>query len=54
MSYTACKVLQGEAKVADADELDAVAWVTLEEIPQYVPYPLYDRVQAYLDGVLSR
>jgi 8-oxo-dGTP diphosphatase len=53
MSYTACQVLQGEAKVADEDELDAVAWVTLEEIPEYVPYPLYDKVQKYLDEVLA-
>jgi 8-oxo-dGTP diphosphatase len=54
MSYTACEVLQGEAKVADADELDAVAWVTLEEIPQYVPYGLFEPVQEYLDATLGR
>lgn len=52
MSYTACSVVGGEAHVADADELDAVAWVTLDEIPDYVPYPLYDRVQEYLNEVL--
>lgn len=52
MSYTACEVLQGEATVADEEELDAVAWVTLKEIPEYVPYPLYERVQEYLDEVL--
>jgi 8-oxo-dGTP diphosphatase len=54
MSYTACEVLQGEAKVADADELDAVAWVTLDEIPQYVPYGLFGPVQEYLDDTLGR
>ncbi|MDF2712871.1 MAG: mutT [Nonomuraea muscovyensis] len=54
MSYTACEVLQGEAKVADADELDAVAWVTLDEIPQYVPYGLFEPVQEYLNEVLPR
>ena len=53
MSYTACEVLQGEAHVADEDELDAVAWVTLDEIGDYVPYGLYGPVQAYLDDVLS-
>jgi 8-oxo-dGTP diphosphatase len=53
MSYTACKVLQGEAKVADEDELDAVAWVTLDEIPQYVPYGLFEPVQEYLDSALT-
>lgn len=53
MSYTACRVIGGEAHVADEDELDAVAWVTLEEIPQYVPYGLFEPVQEYLDGVLA-
>jgi 8-oxo-dGTP diphosphatase len=54
MSYTACEVVQGEAKVADEDELDAVAWVTLDEIPKYVPYGLFGPVQTYLEGVLSQ
>lgn len=53
MSYTVCTVIDGEAHVADADELDAVAWVTLEEIPEYVPYPLYDKVQEYLESTLD-
>jgi 8-oxo-dGTP diphosphatase len=54
MFYTACEVVDGEAHVADADELDAVAWVTLEEIPQYVPYGLFGPVQEYLEGALPR
>ena len=53
MSYTACRVVDGEAHVADADELDAVAWVTLAEIPQYVPYGLFEPVQEYLDIALA-
>lgn len=53
MSYTACRVIDGEAHVADADELDAVAWVTLDEIPQYVPYGLFEPVQEYLDCTLA-
>lgn len=53
MSYTACTVVEGEARVADADELDAVAWVTLDEIPDYVPYGLFGPVQEYLDGELA-
>jgi 8-oxo-dGTP diphosphatase len=52
MSYTACEVVDGEARVADAEELDAVAWVPHSEITEYVPYPLFDRVQEYLDEVL--
>lgn len=54
MSYTACEPLEGEARVADADELDAVAWVAHSEISEYVPYGLYEPVQAYLNGVLPR
>ena len=52
MSYTACEVVSGEARVADDEELDAIAWVTLAEIPEYVPYGLYGPVQEYLDEVL--
>lgn len=54
MSYTACAVVDGKAHVADADELDAVAWVTLDEIPQYVPYGLFGPVQEYLEEALAR
>ena len=54
MSYTACQPLQGEARVADEEELDAVAWVAHSEIADYVPYGLYGPVQEYLDEVLPR
>lgn len=54
MSYTACEVVGGEAHVADAEELNAVAWVTLDEIPEKVPYGLFEPVQEYLDDVLPR
>lgn len=53
MSYTACEVVSGEARVADDEELDAIAWVALDEIPEYVPYGLYEPVQAYLNEALS-
>jgi len=52
MAYTACEVVDGEARVADDEELDLVAWVTHEEIPTLVPYGLFEPVQAYLDEVL--
>ncbi|MGW8679613.1 NUDIX hydrolase [Streptomyces sp. NPDC055817] len=52
MSYTAARVLDGEARVADDEELDAVAWVAHSEIKEYVPYGLFEPVQEYLDGVL--
>ncbi|MEU0393839.1 NUDIX hydrolase [Streptomyces sp. NPDC006208] len=54
MSYTACEPVAGEAHVADADELDAVAWVSHGEIGDYVPYGLFDAVQAHLDETLPR
>jgi NADH pyrophosphatase NudC (nudix superfamily) len=41
MFYTACEVVDGEARVADDEELDAVAWVAHSEITDYVPYPLF-------------
>lgn len=44
--------MEGEAHVADDDELDAVAWVAHDEIPEYVPYGLYGPVQEYLDAEL--
>jgi 8-oxo-dGTP diphosphatase len=53
MSYTACRVIDGEAHVADEDELDAVAWITLAEIPEYVPYGLFEPVQEYLEATFD-
>ncbi|MCX5409161.1 NUDIX hydrolase [Streptomyces sp. NBC_00335] len=52
VSYTACKVAGGAAHVADHDEIAEVAWVTLSEIPQYIPYGLFTPVQQHLDVVL--
>jgi 8-oxo-dGTP diphosphatase len=54
MSYTACEAVAGEARVADDEELDAVAWVAHSEISEYVPYGLFGPVQEYLDEVLPR
>ncbi|GHB55742.1 hypothetical protein GCM10010331_49480 [Streptomyces xanthochromogenes] len=53
MSYTAAAPLSGSAIVADEEELDAVAWVGLDEIPEYVPYGLFEPVQEYLDDTLT-
>lgn len=54
MSYVACEVVDGEARVADEEELAEVAWIRLEEIPTYVPWGLFGPVQEYLDEVLAR
>ncbi|GGT71598.1 NUDIX hydrolase [Streptomyces lateritius] len=52
VSYTACEVVGGTAHVADADEVAEIAWVTLAEIPRYIPYGLFKPVQRHLDVVL--
>jgi 8-oxo-dGTP diphosphatase len=53
MTYVACEPVVGEARVEDDEELAEVAWITLEEIPTYVPYGLFGPVQEYLDGALA-
>lgn len=53
MSYTACSPVSGEAHVADAEELAEVAWVAHGEIPEYVPYGLFEPVQQYLDSAIG-
>lgn len=52
MSYTTCDVLSGTAYVADTEELAELAWAAHGEIVQYVPYGLFEPVQAYLDAAL--
>ncbi|MFF4342813.1 NUDIX hydrolase [Kitasatospora sp. NPDC001540] len=52
MTYTACEVVSGTAEVVDTEELDALAWVALAEIPEYVPYGLFEPVQEYLNVTL--
>ncbi|MFD7556617.1 NUDIX hydrolase [Streptomyces sp. NPDC059835] len=52
VSYTACEVVGGTAHVADADEVSEVAWVTLSEISQYIPYGVFTPVQRHLYVVL--
>jgi 8-oxo-dGTP diphosphatase len=53
MIYVACSVIEGEAKVVDDDELDALAWVDHADLTDYVPYGFYEPVQAHLDLVLA-
>ncbi|MBT2467816.1 NUDIX hydrolase [Streptomyces sp. ISL-66] len=53
MTYVACKVVAGEARVEDAEELAEVAWVSLDEIPAYVPWGLYPPVQEHLAEQLT-
>lgn len=53
MSYTACEVTSGTAYVADEDELAELKWAALADIPELVPYGLFEPVQEHLDSVLS-
>ncbi|MFI7315704.1 NUDIX hydrolase [Streptomyces venezuelae] len=54
MSYVACAVESGTPYVADDEELAELAWVQHAQIPEYVPYGLFEPVQAYLDATLTR
>lgn len=53
MCYVACDVISGEATVADEEELDSFAWVEHGQLPEYVPYGLWEPVQQHLDTVLK-
>ena len=53
MHYVACAPISGEAHVADDEELAEIAWVAHGEIPEYVPYGLFEPVQEYLDGAIG-
>lgn len=53
MFYVEADAIAGTARVADQDELDAVAWVKSGEISEYVPYPFYGPVQDHLDSALT-
>jgi 8-oxo-dGTP diphosphatase len=53
MTYVACTVVSGEASVVDEEELAEVVWLEHGQIPEYVPWGLFDKVQAYLDEALA-
>ncbi|GAA5101987.1 NUDIX hydrolase [Haloechinothrix salitolerans] len=53
MIYVACNVVSGEATVADKEELTDLAWSDRTQLSGYIPHPLYDPVQNYLDAMLG-
>lgn len=53
MFYVEADAIAGTARVADQEELDAVAWVKSGEISEYIPYPFYGPVQEHLDSALT-
>ncbi|RKT52428.1 NUDIX hydrolase [Saccharothrix australiensis] len=54
MVYAAFNQVTGEASVVDDEELDAFEWVSHSQLPEYVPYGLFEPVQEYLDTELRR
>ena len=54
MTYVACEPITGTAGIGDPEEIAEVAWISHDQIPDYVPYGLFPRVQAYLDETLPR
>ncbi|GLX34338.1 hypothetical protein Sros01_04110 [Streptomyces roseochromogenus] len=50
MSYAACDVVGGSAQAAAPTEIAEVAWVTLAELPGYIPYGIFEPVQRYLEA----
>lgn len=54
MAYVECEVIDGEAHAADHEEISAVAWIGLEDIPEYVPYGFYGPVQEHLEAAITR
>jgi 8-oxo-dGTP diphosphatase len=53
MAYVACDLVQGTPRVADTDELAALTWCALQELPDYVPHGFFEPVQEYLNLTLS-
>lgn len=53
MAYIACKVVDGDAYVADEEELAELAWCDRTLLKEHVPYPFYGPVQEYFATVLA-
>jgi 8-oxo-dGTP diphosphatase len=53
MVYVACHVVSGSASVTDDDELDAVEWCDRAQLAEYVPSPLFEPVQHYIDVAVA-
>ncbi|MFG2712282.1 NUDIX hydrolase [Streptomyces goshikiensis] len=53
VSYAACQVVAGSARAAAPAEIAEVAWVTLAQLPGYIPDGIFEPVQRYLDAVLG-
>ncbi|MFD6879825.1 MULTISPECIES: NUDIX hydrolase [unclassified Streptomyces] len=54
MAYAACDVVGGSACAAAPTEIAEVAWVTLAELPGYIPYGIFEPVRRYLEARIGR
>jgi 8-oxo-dGTP diphosphatase len=52
MDYIECAVVDGSARVASPDEIDAVAWCSRAELAERIPDGVFDPVQRHLDAIL--
>lgn len=54
MAYVACEISPDSAgvRVGDEEEIAEIAWVSRGEIPEYVPYGLFQPVQAMEHGLV--
>lgn len=52
MIYVACDLIEGDARVADDEELSEFAWLARGQLAEYVPYGFFEPVQAHLEMVL--
>lgn len=50
--YIVCLPVGGKTAVASPEEVVGLVWAAHKEIPQYVPYGLFEPVQDYLDANL--
>ncbi|UUU38734.1 NUDIX hydrolase [Streptomyces sp. NBC_00162] len=53
MSYAACDAVRGSARAAAPTEIAEVAWVTLAELPGYIPGGIFEPVQRYLEALIG-
>jgi 8-oxo-dGTP diphosphatase len=53
MIYVACRAVSGTARLVDDEELAEVEWCDRGKLTEYVPYPFFEPVQAYLDEELA-
>ncbi len=53
MTYIACAAVTGTAHVAAEREVAEVVWCDRATLTTYIPYPLFEPVQEYLDATLT-